>query len=765
MKLKRALSAWLSSFLMLGMMVIPAPLNAVETFNPTVLVVSYKQLLNGQIIPHASGSGTLITSKGKVLTNAHVVMDEELNQPLDIFSICVSQDSQQPPICRFTASLERYDEKIDLATLDIKSDGLNGTLPNSLPYLPYNHGKTVGEGDSVTVKGFPASGGVTIHTTQGQISGFEQSNGYNYLKTDADIDAGNSGGTMLDAEGNFVGIPSYVVSYYQTAGRALNIEDAATWIDSNQGIEGISNDEAQVQLHNKLKTTHSARENGSVTLNDYPETYVKAAEGWNFIDANEEGFVLQKNDTAMANFILMNDDQIFTQDVPMQELVDLIKIEWANEVNNSDAEVVIWNEREVIHMWGNNAENDTELHVYVIPHGYTYSTVIYFAPKLDMAEYQADFDSMLNSLDFKATAVEDNPNAITNVNLEPLPFTLQTEQGWKAISQKNSDRIILEFAKDSALLEKMEMIYYDVPRGDDQLSASQSLQLELNQGVYPSFKSDQLIIDGMPAWMYIEDQSMFGETIKNVVVGIMDPEYEFQLTLTTEANQFDSGYQALTNTLKNFESKRHDVNSNWSGFENGEKQGEYFFPEITESGGGLSDIAGHRYEDSINRLVELGVLNGYPDGTFKPENTVNRAETLKFILESLRIMQANNNQEAFVMPANFNAFPDVDSNAWFATYVAEGLEKEIIKGYPDGTFQGGNTVILAEALKMALEAHSETPAIQVWSGETTPWYKKYFDSAYDLYLLPEGLNDPSKELTRGELAYIIDSLIWYWPVE
>ena len=62
---------------------------------------------------------------------------------------------------------------------------------------------------------------------------------------------------------------------------------------------------------------------------------------------------------------------------------------------------------------------------------------------------------------------------------------------------------------------------------------------------------------------------------------------------------------------------------------------------------------------------------------------------------------------------------------------------------------------------MALEAHD----VSVWSGETMPWYKKYFDAAYQLSLLPQDLQDPTRQLTRAELAYIVDQLVTYGSLE
>jgi outer membrane protein assembly factor BamB len=91
----------------------------------------------------------------------------------------------------------------------------------------------------------------------------------------------------------------------------------------------------------------------------------------------------------------------------------------------------------------------------------------------------------------------------------------------------------------------------------------------------------------------------------------------------------------------------------------------------------------------IMGLVGAGVINGYPDGSFKPEFPVTRAEFAKMAVLALSIAQAT--------PAT-PSFPDLDPKEWYYGYVEGAVKYGLIKGYPDGTFQPQGNITLAEVL-------------------------------------------------------------------
>lgn len=63
-------------------------------------------------------------------------------------------------------------------------------------------------GEEIVTLGFPGTGGGTMTLTRGVYSGIIESGDQDYIKTDADISPGNSGGAAFDDRGNFVGVPT-----------------------------------------------------------------------------------------------------------------------------------------------------------------------------------------------------------------------------------------------------------------------------------------------------------------------------------------------------------------------------------------------------------------------------------------------------------------------------------------------------------------------------------------------------------------------------
>ena len=148
---------------------------------------------------------------------------------------------------------------------------------------------------------------------------------------------------------------------------------------------------------------------------------------------------------------------------------------------------------------------------------------------------------------------------------------------------------------------------------------------------------------------------------------------------------------------------------------------------------------------ALSVLTEEGILQGNPDGTFRPEALINRAEFLKVVMGFLP--EGNN-------ALDLSCFSDIDPEAWYATPVCRAKSLGIVRGNAqiglDATqwlFVPERSVNYAEALKMLIEIFDVQTALQ---GEE--WYTPYFDAAYALNtVLPEG-RGPGYMLTRGDMA-------------
>jgi hypothetical protein len=154
----------------------------------------------------------------------------------------------------------------------------------------------------------------------------------------------------------------------------------------------------------------------------------------------------------------------------------------------------------------------------------------------------------------------------------------------------------------------------------------------------------------------------------------------------------------------------------------------------------------YEFGDAVNFISEQGYASGYEDGTFKPEQPINRAETLKIILNASSIALSGSGAVAL---------DDVTESDWFYPYVQTAGQIGIISGYPDGTFKGTNTVNKAEFLKMYFEALGLdiSPA-----RENQDWYQNYFELAVQKYAITanaEGDYGMGDLLTRAEVADII----------
>lgn len=143
-----------------------------------------------------TGSGFFALGDGVVVTNAHVVTDDECK----VLSIGLVDETGDRIVTEIPASLVVKSDSIDLAVLKV-----DPTKVDEYPRLEISE-RPAKRGDEVRVFGFPGIGGPTITATSGIISGIDEETAYPFYKTSADINPGNSGGPAVDAKGRVVGV-------------------------------------------------------------------------------------------------------------------------------------------------------------------------------------------------------------------------------------------------------------------------------------------------------------------------------------------------------------------------------------------------------------------------------------------------------------------------------------------------------------------------------------------------------------------------------
>ncbi|MGI5892888.1 MAG: S-layer homology domain-containing protein, partial [Bacillota bacterium] len=163
---------------------------------------------------------------------------------------------------------------------------------------------------------------------------------------------------------------------------------------------------------------------------------------------------------------------------------------------------------------------------------------------------------------------------------------------------------------------------------------------------------------------------------------------------------------------------------------------------------GFSDIEDHARKNDILKLVSLGIIDGYPDGTFKPENTVTRAEFAKLIISTMGLGEA-----AKLMAGVPTPFSDVPATHWATGFINLAHSKDIVNGYPDGTFKPEAQVTYAEALKMILCAIGYTPEVVKPVYWPVTWVAKAVETGLNKGVAISA-NLPA---VRGEVAALLEN--------
>ena len=181
---------------------------------------------------------------------------------------------------------------------------------------------------------------------------------------------------------------------------------------------------------------------------------------------------------------------------------------------------------------------------------------------------------------------------------------------------------------------------------------------------------------------------------------------------------------------------------------------------VSFAGTSLKDIEGKKYQAAVEALVELGVVSGYPDGTYLPDNVVTRAELAKLLVVAYGLEPAAEASKGVTPFADVNAV----ANHWASGYINVSADYKFVNGYPDGSFKGDATVTYAEAITMCLRVLGYANEID----SKGTWPTNYIAKAQDLKLMKDiefaSYNDGAK---RGDIALLIWNMLRtkMWTVE
>ena len=162
----------------------------------------------------------------------------------------------------------------------------------------------------------------------------------------------------------------------------------------------------------------------------------------------------------------------------------------------------------------------------------------------------------------------------------------------------------------------------------------------------------------------------------------------------------------------------------------------------------------------IQALADDGVIAGYPDGNFKPDQPVTRAEFATMALKAINVENATA-KESF-------EFSDVPSDYWAHDNIQRAFSFDLVKGLPDGTFNPEGSVTKAEAISLIMSSLDTDPmtlaeakkileASYVDHASIQEWFVINAAKADALAIVVkvpgfENKFEPDKQITRAEMA-------------
>lgn len=165
-------------------------------------------------------------------------------------------------------------------------------------------------------------------------------------------------------------------------------------------------------------------------------------------------------------------------------------------------------------------------------------------------------------------------------------------------------------------------------------------------------------------------------------------------------------------------------------------------------------------EDSVEVVRTKSIMTGYSDGTFRPDEPINRAQALTIIFRTKKI-----DTGIFANQSN-KKFKDISEKAWFRNAVAGAVKKGWAQGDPDGNFSPERTLNRAEWSMLLMRAFElEVNERDIPTFMDVPANAWFADSVFSLHnheliRYPKASNyDPEREVTRAEAAWTIAQIL------
>ncbi|MCT4591994.1 MAG: S-layer homology domain-containing protein [Candidatus Gracilibacteria bacterium] len=175
-----------------------------------------------------------------------------------------------------------------------------------------------------------------------------------------------------------------------------------------------------------------------------------------------------------------------------------------------------------------------------------------------------------------------------------------------------------------------------------------------------------------------------------------------------------------------------------------------FFLDVNEN---------HKNYKAIKYMKDQDIITGYSDGRFRPDDSVNRVELLKMIIES----QPN---DFTLSSSDASCFTDVNEGEWYAPYACYAKKNGWVKGYKDNSFKPNAKLNKAEAVKIILLSYGLRSDSYKYSSfvdvDENEWYFGYIEKAVEQGIVDDDGDyfNPAKSVTRAEVSQFIYNAVF-----
>lgn len=169
-----------------------------------------------------------------------------------------------------------------------------------------------------------------------------------------------------------------------------------------------------------------------------------------------------------------------------------------------------------------------------------------------------------------------------------------------------------------------------------------------------------------------------------------------------------------------------------------------------------SDLSGHWAQATIGQWMDKGLIGGYADGTFRPDQAITRAEFVKLV-----------NKAIGAKTTGAVTFSDVSENDWFYGELQLAMGAGYVGGFEDGTFRPNDTVTRAQAAAFIVKAKQLPADVQAAGrftdqGAIADWAKGAVGAAAKAGYIggyQDGTFQADKALTRAEAVSMLDRVM------